>query len=551
MHAKNSWLIKEQFNSLTMNILLIKRSAFIFFLLVIYTTLTFGQNIGDKEEIQKMITAMQIIDLAYVDSVNMDDIVAGAIEKSLRDLDPHSAYLSKEDVEKANEPLEGSFEGIGVTFQIYQDTIMVISPVPGGPSEKLGILAGDKIVKINNEEATGEKIDNEWVMDRLRGKKGTSVDVSIHRNGKKDLLQYTIVRDKIPLNSIDATFMATPEIGYVRLNRFSKTSVEEFTQAVSELRARGMTKLILDLRGNSGGYLNTAIELSDEFLPAGKLIVYTEGLHSPKQDFFSTSSGDFEKGQLVVIIDEASASASEIVTGAIQDWDRGVVIGRRSFGKGLVQRPFNLPDGSVIRLTTARYYTPTGRCIQRPYDKGTDDYYKEFNKRYEHGEFVDADSIHFPDSLKYETPRGRTVYGGGGIMPDVFIPWDSTMFSDYYVDLRRKGVVNNFSLQYVDNNRAMLNEKYPTLAAFKQGFEVNEDIISQFKSLAEKEGVAFDEKGWEASETLIDIQIKALIARTLWDIGAFYEIMSGIDNEFKRAVNILEDPETFRKLNIG
>jgi carboxyl-terminal processing protease len=527
------------------------RPSFILVLLAILVGFSRGQNIGDKEEIQKMITAMQIIDLAYVDSVDMDKVVAGAIEKSLRDLDPHSAYLSKDEVEKANEPLEGSFEGIGVTFQIFQDTILVISPVPGGPSEKLGILAGDKIVKINDEEATGQEIDNEWVMEHLRGKKGTSVLVSIYRNGKKDLLDYTIVRDKIPLNSIDATFMAAPGIGYIRLNRFSKTSVEEFTKAVADLRAEGMVKLILDLRGNSGGYLNTAIELSDEFLPTGKLIVYTEGLHSPKQDFFSSSAGNFEKGQLVVIIDEASASASEIVSGAIQDWDRGVVIGRRSFGKGLVQRPFPLPDGSVIRLTTARYYTPTGRCIQRPYDKGTEDYYEDFYKRFEHGEFEVADSIHFPDSLEYETPNGRIVYGGGGIMPDVFIPWDSTMFSDYYVELRRKGVVNDFSLKYVDIHRGEMFEKYPNLDAFSKDFIIDDEIISQFKSLAEKEGVPFDEKGWAASEELITIQIKALIARTLWDISAFYEIMSAIDNEFKKAVNLLEDPEKFKKLNIG
>jgi carboxyl-terminal processing protease len=534
-----------------MNFLPIKRSSFLLLILAISGNIAFGQNTGDKGEIQKMVTAMQIIDLAYVDSVDMEKVVSGAIEKSLRELDPHSAYLSKDEVEKANEPLEGSFEGIGVTFQIYQDTILVISPVPGGPSDKLGILAGDKIVKINDEESTGEDIDNEWVMEHLRGKKGTSVKVSIYRNGKKGLLDYTIVRDKIPLNSIDATFIAAPGIGYIRLNRFSKTSVEEFTKAVADLRAEGMVKLILDLRGNSGGYLNTAIELSDEFLPSGKMIVYTEGLHSPKQDFFSSSTGDFEKGQLVVIIDESSASASEIVAGAIQDWDRGVVIGRRSFGKGLVQRPFNLPDGSVIRLTTARYYTPTGRCIQRPYTNGTEDYYKDFYNRFEHGEFEVADSIHFPDSLKYETPRGRVVYGGGGIMPDVFIPWDSTMFSDYYVELRRKGVVNDFSLKYVDNHRGEMFEKYPDLDSFSKGFVVDEEIINQFKALAEKEGVPFEEKGWEASEELITVQIKALIARTLWDVSAFYEIMSGIDNEFQKAVNLLEDPEKFRKLNVG
>lgn len=494
---------------------------------------------------------MQIIDLAYVDSVNMQEIISGAIVKTLKDLDPHSAYLSKEEVQKANEPLEGSFEGIGVTFQLYHDTILVVSPVPGGPSERLGILSGDKIVIINGEDATGEKVNNEWVMERLRGKKGTSVDVSIYRNGKKELLEFKIIRDKIPLNSIDASFMAAPEIGYIKLNRFSKTSVDEFNSSVGSLRSAGMKKLILDLRGNSGGYLNIAVELADEFLEAGKLLVYTEGLHSPKQDFNATPSGSFEKGELVIIIDEASASASEIVAGAVQDWDRGIVIGRRSFGKGLVQRPFNLPDGSVIRLTTARYYTPTGRCIQRPYENGTEEYYKDFQTRFEHGEYVSADSIRFPDSLKYETPRGRIVFGGGGIMPDVFIPWDSTMFSDYYVDIRRKGVMNNYTVQYVDENRARLNELYASLDIFKRQFVLDESMIKDFQALAEKEGVIFDEEGWKASEQLIHTQIKAMIARNIWDIGAFYEIMTAIDDEFQKAVEILQDKESFRKLNIG
>jgi carboxyl-terminal processing protease len=540
---------------LTCNSTFMKKSSFLTVTVVLAVILSsaqvHAQNYANNQDIQKIVAAMQIIDLAYVDSVDMEEVVSDAIVESLKELDPHSAYLSKEELQKSNEQLEGSFEGIGVTFQLFQDTILVISPVPGGPSEKLGILSGDKIVKIDGEEATGDKIDNEWVFDHLRGPKGSTVDVSIYRQGKKDLLDFTITRDKIPLNSIDATFMAAPGIGYIRLNRFSKTSIDEFTASVSDLRSRGMSRLILDLRGNSGGYLNTAVELSDEFLPFGKLIVYTEGLHSPKQDFYSSPLGSFESGNLVVIIDEASASASEIVSGAVQDWDRGMVIGRRSFGKGLVQRPFNLPDGSVIRLTTARYYTPTGRCIQRPYTGGTDEYYDEFMKRYEHGEYVSADSIRFPDSLKYETPRGRVVYGGGGIMPDVFIPWDSTMFSDYYVDLRRKGVLNTFTIQYVDNKRESLHQLYPDFEAFRKGFIVTPEIIVDFKQLAEKEKVAFDEEGWKASGVLIETQIKALIARNLWDMNAFYEIMSSIDPEYNRAVELLKDDQAFKKLNIG
>lgn len=512
--------------------------------------LVHGQSIGDRKEIQKLVQAMQIIDLAYVDSVDMQKIVAQTIEQALKELDPHSAYLSVEELKKSNEQLEGSFEGIGVTFQMYQDTILVISPVPGGPSEKLGILSGDKIIKIDGENATGDKINNEWVFDHLRGKSGTKVDVTILR-GRKNMLDFTIIRDKIPINSIDASFMASPEIGYLRLNRFSKTSQEEFVTSVSDLKSKGMKKLILDLRGNAGGYLNTAYELADEFIPSGKLIVYTEGLHSPRKDFFATSLGNFEKGDLVIIIDEASASASEIVAGAVQDLDRGIVIGRRSFGKGLVQGPFDLPDGSVIRLTTARYYTPTGRCIQRSYENGTDAYYDDFMERYRHGELVSADSIKFPDSLKYETPSGRVVYGGGGIMPDVFIPWDSTLVSDYFVELRRKNVLNNFSLKYVEDNRDKLNKLYPTFEQFKANFKVTDDIIRQFRERAESDSVKFDEKGWKASEVLILTQIKALIARSLWDINALYEIMSEIDPEYMRAVDMLKDGQIFQVLKVG
>lgn len=511
----------------------------------------FGQSLSSRTEIQKMISALQIIDIAYVDSVNMEKLISESISKTLKGLDPHSSYISKEDLQKANEPLEGSFEGIGVSFQLFQDTILVIAPVPGGPSERLGVLSGDKIVKINGEDATGDKIDNQWVFDRLRGKKGTTVDISIYRKGKKDLLEFTVTRDKIPLNSIDASFMATPDIGYIRLDRFSKSSMEEFNASLSKLKDQGMTKLVLDLRGNSGGFLNTAVELSDEFLPLGKLIVYTEGLKSPRQDFYATSVGGFEKGRLVIIIDEVSASASEIVAGAVQDWDRGLIIGRRSFGKGLVQKPFNLPDGSVIRLTTARYFTPTGRSIQRPYDAGTEEYHKEFLNRYDHGEYIHADSIRFPDSLKFSTPKGRVVYGGGGIMPDLFIPWDSTYMSDYYVELRRKGLINSFTLKYVESNRYSLVERYPGLKLFINEFSVEGDIMDQFFSYADTEQVQYDEDGWGRSGTLVKTQIKALIARHLWDTSAYYEIIMGIDNEFLKAIELMNDNETFKKLTNG
>ena len=335
---------------------------------------------------QKFATTLYLIDNFYVDTVNTEKVVEDAIIAALKELDPHSAYLSKKDVEKANEPLVGSFEGIGVTFQLIRDTITVIGPTPGGPSERVGIMAGDQFIKIDGQDAFGKKIDNEYVQKHLRGKKGTKVTVSVKRGKSKELMDFEIVRDKIPLNSINAAFMMENRVGYIKLDRFAQESSKEFQSALEKLRSQGMKSLILDLRSNSGGYLNTAIDMVDQFLKKDQLIVYTEGLHSNRQEWKSSDAGAYTEGKLVVLIDEGSASASEILSGAVQDHDRGVIIGRRSFGKGLVQRPFNLPDGAVIRLTTARYHTPTGRCIQRPYEGGTEEYYKELNKRLENGE---------------------------------------------------------------------------------------------------------------------------------------------------------------------
>lgn len=510
-----------------------------------------GQSNDQRETIQKFGTALQIINFAYVDSVDSPALVEDAIIAMLKDLDPHSAYISKEDIERVNEPLQGSFEGIGVTFQIFNDTILVVSPVPGGPSDKLGIISGDKILKIEGEDATGEDINNQFVMDKLRGEKGTVVNVSVKRAGKDELIDFDIVRDKIPLNSIDANYMAAPDVGYIKLTRFSKTSMDEFQESVEKLRKEGMKDLILDLRNNSGGYLNIAIELSDEFLTEGKLIVYTEGMRSPREDFFATSKGNFDEGRVVVLINEASASASEIVSGAVQDWDRGLVVGRRSFGKGLVQRPFRLPDGSVIRLTTARYHTPTGRCIQKPYADGVDEYYKDFKKRLDSGELVSADSIDFPDSLRYFTPNGRLVYGGGGVMPDVFIPIDSTRFSDYYTDLVRKGVFNEFTMGYLDKHRDALLKEYKTFEDFKAGFVVDEKMYEDFLSTAEKSKVtrSGDDEYYYPDEN-IKIQIKALMARNLWDSNTYFQVINKLDDELIQAVELLEDGSMFSELNL-
>jgi carboxyl-terminal processing protease len=511
-----------------------------------------AQNDNPRETIQKFGTTLQIIEFAYVDSVNSPELVEKAIIAMLKELDPHSAYISSDDVRRVNEPLEGEFEGIGVTFQMFNDTILVVAPVPGGPSEKLGILAGDKILKIDGEEAFGSKVNNQYVMDRLRGKKGTTVDVSILRPGREKLIDFTIERDKIPLNSIDATYMLEPETGYIKLTRFSKTSIDEFHESVAELRGQGMQNLILDLRGNSGGFLNVAVELSDQFLTKDKLIVYTEGLRSPKQEFISSAEGDFTDGKVIILIDEASASASEIVAGAVQDWDRGLVVGRRSFGKGLVQRPFSLPDGSLIRLTTAVYHTPTGRSIQKPYEEGTEAYYKDLKNRLDKGELVSESNIEFPDSLKYYTPNGRLVYGGGGIMPDVFVPLDSTRFSDYFLDLIRKGVLNNFTMNYLDKNRKKLLIEYPDFESFKATFEVDEKLFAEFVDMAEESGVLRKEDDkYHYPESDLKVQIKAMIARNLWDINAYFRVINVLDNELEVALKLIHEGRIFSELGLN
>ncbi len=535
-------MLKKKISSLTV--------ILVVFFSFISVNSSFAQSQEIRDNIQKLVALYQLIDYAYIDSVEMNELVDNAIIETLKELDPHSSFIPKKEIERAEEPLRGSFEGIGITFQIFKDTILVIAPVPGGPSESLGIMAGDKIVKINDTSAYGDKVNNQYVMDRLRGKKGTEVDVSIYRKGRKDLIEYTIVRDKIPINSIDAIFMASPEIGYIKLNRFSSTSMNEFKDAVADLKDQGMSNLILDLRGNSGGYLSTAVDLSDQFLQGGSLIVYTEGLKSPEQKYWASPGGSFTSGKLVVLINEGSASASEIVSGAVQDWDRGLVIGRRSFGKGLVQRPFPLPDGSMIRLTTSRYHTPTGRSIQKPYSNGIEDYYLDVYNRMRHGELVHPDSIKFPDSLKYYTPANRVVYGGGGIMPDIFIPWDSTWISDYYTELRRKGVLNQFTVQYVNDHRDQILADYPEVRDYIDGFIIDEAFMKDFIAFGEGMDVPFEEEGYNASGEFLKTQIKAWMARNLWDVSASYEVFTDIDDGFSKAMEVLNDETLFKELKI-
>lgn len=490
---------------------------------------------------QKMAAVLYYIDNFYVDSANTSKIVEDAIIAALKELDPHSAYISKTDVEKANEPLIGSFDGIGVTFQLINDTITVISPIPDGPSDKVGIIAGDKIVYIDDEPSFGKKVDNEYVQKHLRGPKGSRVKLGIRRGSDKDIIDFDVVRDKIPINSINASFMINDKIGYIKLDRFAKETITEFTTAMNELIDNNMESLILDLRGNSGGYLNTAIELVDQFLDQNKLIVYTEGEKSRRMEWKSSHRGLFTSGNLAVLIDEGSASASEIVSGAIQDWDRGIVIGRRSFGKGLVQRPFELPDGSIIRLTTARYHTPTGRFIQRPYENGTEEYYKELTKRLEHGEYFHADSIQFPDSLLYRTNNGRIVYGGGGIMPDIFIPIDTSFNSKLYTNIVRKGLLNKLAVDFSMTNRKDLLKTYYSIDKFIDKFNIDDNMINKLAALAEEEKIEWKNEEYLRSEKYIKLQLKAMIARNLWNTEQYYQVVMSEDSAIQKAVSILND----------
>jgi carboxyl-terminal processing protease len=518
---------------------------------LLLTVAVSGQNNKqDLNGIRKYINLMQMIKYAYVDSVNESKLVEKAIVETLKELDPHSVYISKKDLQRANEELVGNFEGIGVQFEILKDTINIVHPIPGGPSARLGILSGDKIIKIENEDVTGKKITNQFVFDRLRGKKGTKVNISILRSGRKDLLDFTIVRDKIPINSIDASYMIEPGIGYINLTRFSSTSTKEFDDDMAKMKEQGMKSLILDLRNNGGGYMNTAIDLADQFLEGRKEIVYTKGRSSPREDYYSTGNGIYQNTRLVIMINENSASASEIVSGAIQDLDRGIIAGRRSFGKGLVQRPFQLPDSSEVRLTTARYYTPSGRCIQKSYSEGIDKYYQDFTNRYKHGEMENSDSIKFPDSLKFHTSGGRIVYGGGGIMPDVFIPLDTTAVTDYYLDIRRKNVLNLFVGDYVDKNRNDLEKQYPDFETFDKKFNVDDVFMKDFLKLAEDQGVKMNEKQYALSETLIKSQIKAAIAEKLWDVNAYFKVINKEDNEVQKAINVIKDNSLYKKLGI-
>jgi carboxyl-terminal processing protease len=497
----------------------------------------------------KFARTLGLIDAFYVDTVNLSSLAEKAIIEVLRSLDPHSSYISAKDVKEMNEPLNGNFEGIGIQFNVLHDTIIVVEPLPKGPSEKVGLLAGDRIVIINNEKVTGIKISTAGVKTRLLGPKGTKVNISIFRKGVKDLLEFTITRDKIPIYSLDASYMINNETGYIKLNKFAATTEKEFSDALAGLQNGNPKNLILDLRNNPGGYMLAAVGIANQFLSGQKLVVYMQGRKTPREEFKSTGTGAFTKSKLVVLTDEGSASASEILAGAVQDWDRGVIIGRRSFGKGLVQNGFYLTDGSQIRLTIARYYTPTGRSIQSPYNEGYDKYMANFYKRYSDGEMMTADSTHFPDSLKYNTNiNHRTVYGGGGIMPDVFVPADTSNYSDYYRDLIRKGVFNSFTLEFTDKNRTRIKSAYPKFEDFRNKYEFTVDEVNSFTKAAGDAGVKFNEKQFALSKNEILKILKALVASDIWQTTEYYRIINEGDVVIDKALKVLSDDKGYNKI---
>lgn len=495
-----------------------------------------------QEQGEKFNTLLYYMNRMYVDSVDLDGLVETAIRGMLEELDPHSVYIPAEDLQQADEPLNGKFEGIGVRFNIMKDTIMVVSTIAGGPSEKLGIMSGDRIVEVDGETVAGIGIRNKGVMDRLKGPKGTHVDVGVRRGKAKELIHFDIERDKIPIYSVDASYMVDDRIGYIKVNRFSKETMGELHDALDQLKGDGMKDLVLDLQGNGGGMLNTAIAMGDEFLADDRLIVYTDGRSFPREDRLSDTEGRFEKGRLVVLVDESSASASEIVSGAVQDWDRGLIVGRRTFGKGLVQRPVRLPDGSAVRLTVQQYFTPSGRCIQKPYDEGVDAYRREKYERFEKGELMSLDSLDLPDSLRYETLQlGRTVYGGGGILPDVFVPIDTSLNSTYFTDLLRKGLFNRSVLEYVDANRTRLEQQYADRDAFVSDTSLEQELLDGLVALGESEEVAFVEEDWNTSLPAIELRLRAILARTLFDTTAFYEVFNPINPIYNRGLEVLRD----------
>jgi carboxyl-terminal processing protease len=520
-----------------------------FTLIAVFTLSIFSSNFltaqtSTQAATKKFGTLLQMLERLYVDSVNTDELVEIAIVKMLEELDPHSIYFSKEDLQEVNEPLDGSFEGVGIQFNIFKDTIMVVSPIAGGPSERLGIMSGDRIIKVDDEITAGVGVSTKDVIRLLKGPKGSTVRVFIKREGVNDDLVFDIIRDKIPIFSVVASHMIDDRIGYIKINRFAKTTMEELRAALKKLNAAGMKDLILDLQGNGGGMLRTSVNMADEFLSNDKLIVYTEGRTFEREDRHASYKGLFEKGRLIILIDGGSASASEIVAGAVQDWDRGLIVGRRSFGKGLVQRPINLGDGSAVRMTVQKYFTPAGRCIQKPYTEGIEAYRNEKYDRYESGELLSLDSLDLPDSLKFTTNiKHRTVYGGGGILPDIFVPIDTTSNSKSFRSILNKGLMSKYALQYVDSQRESLESIFTTEDSFVMNFYLTDSQINDFRDwvTSEDEELTITDEDWEASGEAIVIRLEAFIGRNLFEPSTFYRVIGELNETLQEAIEILSD----------
>lgn len=492
------------------------------------------------------------INRLYVDDVKENQLIDAAIVGMLEKLDPHSTYIPKDDVDDANQRIEGNFVGIGIRFQIMKDTLMVVETIPGGPSEKIGLKAGDKIIAVDGKSIAGVGLKNSQVREKLMGELGSKVAIDVKRKNQNKVLNFAITRDKIPVNSVDCAYMVAPGVGYIKLNTFARTSHSELLNGFNQLKSAGMESLILDLQGNGGGLLQAAQIIADEFLSENKLIVYSEGRVQPRQDLTARFPGNWETGKLVVLIDENSASASEILAGAIQDWDRGILVGRRTFGKGLVQRPIDLSDGSQVRLTIARFFTPTGRFIQKPYTD-LDAYENDKINRLKNGELMHLDSIKFPDSLKYKTRiTGRTVYGGGGIMPDFFVPLDTTYITDFYRDVAGTGAFNSFSLSFVDASRERLANQYKTMADFKAGFVIDKKLMDDFLNYAYKENnkIVFNDAEFKKSKAVMELRLKATIAQDLFGLEAFYFIFNDSNDMLQKALSILGSRE-YKKVKLA
>jgi carboxyl-terminal processing protease len=504
-----------------------------------------------KSGLDKFQEVVRFVNMNYFEPVNNDKLVDDAIRGLLEGLDPHSFYIPKTEMKEIEEQMQGSFEGIGVEFNIIDDTIFVVAPIAGGPSEKLGIMAGDRIVRIDGKNFAGVNITNNDVFKNLRGTKGTKVKISVKRLGVKDLIDFEITRDKIPVYSVNYSYMVDDVTGYMMVSRFAETTFNEFREHLQKLRQKGVKNLILDLRGNPGGYLDEARKMADAFVPGGKMLVYTEGrTPESKQQFISTDFiNEFETGGVVVLIDQGSASASEIVSGAIQDHDRGIIVGTRSYGKGLVQTQHKLADGSAIRIVISRYFTPSGRCIQKPYNKSAKEYQQELNERYENGELFDESKVKFADSLKYKTKSGRTVYGGGGIMPDVFVARDTSGWSPYLAELNYRNIIRQFAVRYIEANEKELIAQYKTAKNFVEKFQVTDRLLKEMVEFANTHKIKYDEKGFNTSKSIIANNLKAFIGRNLFNEDAYHPVFLQQDITFKKALELM--PEAIKLARTG